>query len=84
MSLCVQLVKRQLEDLLSDRRADPFDIAFLRYILDGEHPRLLAQDYMDALCTMSHGSTKRDFAKYLQWPLESAADLGPAGTIPKK
>ena len=71
MSLCVQLVTRQLEDLLSDKGADPFDIAFLRYILADEFPRFKAQAYMDALITLPAGSKKRDFALYLGWPITS-------------
>lgn len=66
-SLCVSLVRRQLEDIRETGTA--YDIAFLEYILGGEHPRLLAQDYMAKILDMPDAS-KKELAQALGWVID--------------
>jgi len=66
-SLCVSLIRKQYEDLRSNPGADPFDVAFLLYILKSPNPRLTAQDYLAKLVEMPDGTSKRELAKALGW-----------------
>lgn len=71
-SLCVSMIRNQLKDLRSRPDPDPFDIAFLTYILESDNPRRLAQDYLAKIMDLPDGSSKRELAKALGWQVASA------------